>query len=186
MTNETTNKNQEIANAVKKVTPVLMEQTPWQIAQNTFKLCRDTESKVLKNWAFKKSRAKMRYGYCNYRTKTLSVSTRLLEHASKEQIIDTVLHEVAHALAGRGTGHGPKWKNVARELGAKPNACGGASYDKYDEWFDSHDFKYVRTCPNGCVIGHWGKVPVYKIGLFRKSRTNWTCECGETMELNPC
>ena len=41
---------------------------------------------------------------------------------SKEQIRDTVLHEIAHAIAGREAGHGPLWKVTARRIGATPRA----------------------------------------------------------------
>lgn len=179
-----TNETKGIANAIKKVKPTLMTQDPWDIAQNTFQLCRETEYEKLKGWTFKKSRAKRRYGYCRYKTKTISVSPRLLNHASKEQIIDTVLHEVAHALVGPGYGHGHVWKNMARKLGANPKACAdGKEYDSYNEWFKSNNFKYVRTCPNNCVIGYFENKPIRKIGLHRKSRKKWGCECGKIMEL---
>jgi SprT-like family len=45
--------------------------------------------------------------------------------ASDEEVRDTILHEVAHALAGpANTGHGPKWREMARRVGAKDNAHG--------------------------------------------------------------
>ncbi len=36
---------------------------------------------------------------------------------------DTLLHEIAHALAGHRAGHGPVWRKIAREVGAKPKRC---------------------------------------------------------------
>lgn len=38
-------------------------------------------------------------------------------------VIDTLRHEVAHAIAGPGVGHGPRWQKWARILGASPTAC---------------------------------------------------------------
>ena len=35
---------------------------------------------------------------------------------------DTILHEIAHAIAGVEAGHGPAWKAVAQRLGATPRA----------------------------------------------------------------
>jgi hypothetical protein len=37
----------------------------------------------------------------------------------QSSVVDTILHEIAHALgvAGRPNGHGPKWQNKAREFG---------------------------------------------------------------------
>lgn len=46
----------------------------------------------------------------------------------REQLQDTFLHEVAHAICffsgARSERHGVKWKEVARSLGATPKACG--------------------------------------------------------------
>ena len=47
--------------------------------------------------------------------------THALE-GSEEQIRDTVLHEIAHAIAGHEAGHGPLWKATARRIGATPRA----------------------------------------------------------------
>jgi len=44
-------------------------------------------------------------------------------HASSEQLTDTILHEIAHALAGPAAKHGPAWKAIARRLGATPKSC---------------------------------------------------------------
>ena len=35
---------------------------------------------------------------------------------------DTILHEIAHAIAGANAGHGPVWKAVAKRIGAAPRA----------------------------------------------------------------
>jgi predicted SprT family Zn-dependent metalloprotease len=40
------------------------------------------------------------------------------------QMLDTLRHEAAHALAGHEAGHGYTWRQYARELGAEPiRAC---------------------------------------------------------------
>ena len=38
------------------------------------------------------------------------------------EVKDTILHEIAHALAVARAGHGPAWKTVARRIGATPKA----------------------------------------------------------------
>jgi predicted SprT family Zn-dependent metalloprotease len=43
--------------------------------------------------------------------------------ANVSEFRDTVLHEIAHAIAGHKAGHGPAWKMVARMIGAKPQRC---------------------------------------------------------------
>lgn len=40
-----------------------------------------------------------------------------------DQVTDTILHEIAHALAGPAARHGPAWKSIARRLGATPKSC---------------------------------------------------------------
>ena len=34
-----------------------------------------------------------------------------------DEVDQVLLHEIAHALAGPGAGHGPRWKRVARDIG---------------------------------------------------------------------
>jgi predicted SprT family Zn-dependent metalloprotease len=36
---------------------------------------------------------------------------------------DTVLHEIAHILAGPEAGHGRLWKRIAREIGCSAQRC---------------------------------------------------------------
>jgi predicted SprT family Zn-dependent metalloprotease len=55
---------------------------------------------------------------------------------NKNEMLDTVLHEIAHALANEqyneSCGHDYRWKQIARELGAKPQACAyGVGYDQH-------------------------------------------------------
>jgi predicted SprT family Zn-dependent metalloprotease len=43
---------------------------------------------------------------------------------SADEVRDTVLHELAHALAGKAAGHGPHWKAICLKIGARPLRCG--------------------------------------------------------------
>jgi len=61
-------------------------------------------------------------GWCYHRSKTIRIAEWLVLRASDAEIRDTVRHEVAHALAGAKAQHGPAWKALAIELGAKPSA----------------------------------------------------------------
>ena len=40
-----------------------------------------------------------------------------------EELRDTVLHEVAHLLAGPRKGHGAEWKRICLKIGARPTRC---------------------------------------------------------------
>lgn len=68
----------------------------------------------LSDWNFKYDRAVRRYGCCNYRTKTISMSSKLVGLNEESKNMNTLLHEIAHALAGKKAGHGYDWKKVAR------------------------------------------------------------------------
>ncbi|HIQ57558.1 TPA: SprT-like domain-containing protein [Candidatus Gracilibacteria bacterium] len=76
-------------------------------------------------WVFIFDRAKKRFGMCNYTTKTISLSKYLTAINSEEKVINTILHEIAHALAGYNAGHGKKWKETMINLGQIPSRCYG-------------------------------------------------------------
>lgn len=77
-----------------------------------------------KGWVFSWDRASRRAGACFYHTKRISLSRVLFSiEANLSEAHDTVLHEIAHALAGRGAGHGLKWRLMAEKVGARPERC---------------------------------------------------------------
>lgn len=63
-------------------------------------------------------------------------------HTNEEQLEDTILHEVAHAIAGSRAGHGPAWKSVCREIGANPNRTVELMPGQTDELY-----KWESRCP---------------------------------------
>ena len=69
------------------------------------------------SWTFAFDSAKRRAGLCDYTHKRISVSRYLAARYDDDTNHQTLLHEVAHALAGPRAGHGPRWKAVARDLG---------------------------------------------------------------------
>nr|WP_245325198.1 SprT-like domain-containing protein [Microbacterium amylolyticum] len=96
-------------------------------------------------WAFGFDNAKRRAGLCNYTTKRISVSRYLAARFSDDDVHQTLLHEVAHAIAGPEAGHGREWKRIARELGY----VGGTTHHgetaiELAPW--------VGTCPGGHVV----------------------------------
>ncbi len=76
-----------------------------------------------KGWTFEFDRSIKRMGLCSYRRKVISVSKPLAEVNSEETVRDTILHEIAHVLAGAIAGHGCVWKLLAKSIGAIPEAC---------------------------------------------------------------
>ncbi|MCR2784887.1 MULTISPECIES: SprT-like domain-containing protein [unclassified Microbacterium] len=69
------------------------------------------------SWSFAFDHAKRRAGLCNYRDKRISVSRYLSARDDDEANRQTLLHEVAHALAGARAGHGPTWRRTAQGIG---------------------------------------------------------------------
>lgn len=69
------------------------------------------------SWSFAFDNAKRRAGLCDYRAKRISVSRYLAARYDDETNHQTLLHEVAHALAGPQAAHGTAWKRTARSLG---------------------------------------------------------------------
>lgn len=57
----------------------------------------------------------------------IKLSPYLVELNSEEEVEDTILHEIAHALDvirnGVSSGHGYPWKKICVEIGAKPVRC---------------------------------------------------------------
>jgi predicted SprT family Zn-dependent metalloprotease len=94
-----------------------------------------------KDWKFQFDRAKKRFGMCNYTTKIISLSKYLTEINSEEKVTETLLHEIAHALAGHNAGHGKIWKEKMIELGQKPERC-------YGNEVITPKLKYTGRCKN--------------------------------------
>ena len=76
-------------------------------------------------WSFGFDSAKRRAGLCNYTERRITVSRYLAEKFDDDEIHQILLHEVAHAMAGAGAGHGARWKRVAEEIGY----VGGRTHD---------------------------------------------------------
>ena len=76
----------------------------------------------LSDWTFRFDRARRRFGSCQPRSKTLTLSRTLAFLNSETEVRDTILHEIAHALTPRD-GHGIQWKRKCIEIGARPERC---------------------------------------------------------------
>lgn len=82
----------------------------------------------LTNWSFDFDHAKRRFGYCCYTPKRITMSLPLVSaNLGSPQLLDTLLHEIAHAIAfiryGRSQNHNYNWKRICVEIGANPNRC---------------------------------------------------------------
>ncbi len=57
--------------------------------------------------------------------KTITLSRYLVALNGEDAVRDTILHEIAHALAGLDHGHDDVWKAVCRRIGAEPQRLAG-------------------------------------------------------------
>ena len=94
------------------------------------------------SWTFAFDNAKTRAGLCNFTAKRITVSRHIALRSDDDDVHQTLLHEVAHAVAGQKAGHGPRWREVAEELGY----AGGRLHDGP---VPTELAPWVGTCPNG-------------------------------------
>lgn len=112
----------------------------------------------LRKWTFGLNRAKRRLGVCHYDRKRIELSRHLVLLNDDEVVREVLLHEIAHALAGREAGHGEKWRQIALRIGARPERTGEAKMPLGD---------WRATCET-C-----GKL----FTSIRKPRKDYRCRC---------
>lgn len=75
-------------------------------------------------WSFRWDNAVRRAGVCRFGPRVIGLSRAIFAiPENRDQALDTILHEIAHALAGPGAGHGPEWRQMAACIGATPERC---------------------------------------------------------------
>jgi len=75
------------------------------------------------SWTFKLDRAKKRAGLCRFRPQIISLSHYFVTLNEDDEIIDVILHEIAHVIAGPNENHGFRWKHACGLVGAKVRRC---------------------------------------------------------------
>ena len=66
---------------------------------------------VQKGWSIKgNSRLRRIVGQCSYKTKEIILGVVYVEHNDEQEVLETILHEIAHALVGIGHGHDYVWR----------------------------------------------------------------------------
>lgn len=86
-----------------------------QVRDLTFKLLTENG---LEGWHVRfNPRLTRALGRCSYYSKTIDYQPRYMAQNDWEQVRTTILHEVAHAIAGQYAGHGASWARAARALG---------------------------------------------------------------------
>lgn len=81
----------------------------------------------LHGWKFRiNPRLTTTAGMTYYGKRIIELSDKVMREWDEAEVIDTILHEIAHAMTGKEQGHhGEKWKAKCREIGAKPERTYG-------------------------------------------------------------
>lgn len=118
-----------------------------------------------KGWRFKVDRAKSRCGCCTWAPRLISMSKFYIQAdgVTSRDIRNTMLHEIAHALAGPEAGHGPVWKQVAQAIG-----CDG---ERINAAWTGAPRRYKITCACGRI-----NQTRHRLHSFYKNHTCRICE----------
>lgn len=101
----------------------------------------------LRGWRVTTNRRKSAFGLCSYTKKEIQLSSFLIPECTEQGIIDTILHEIAHALTP-GHHHDNVWKRKCLELGGNGERVGSDTKYKKDRVDVLEKLqKYTLTCP---------------------------------------
>ena len=112
--------------------------------QDAVKIASQEMSKYsqLEGWVFRFDSGRNRFGYCNSRRHVISLSEALTHLNAEKDVLDTIRHEIAHALVGPKNGHNRVWKQMCMTVGARPSRC----YDSQN--VVAVKAKWVAVCPS--------------------------------------
>lgn len=125
----------------------------------------EAKSGLKTGWQFAFDLAPVRGGICRYAAKQITLSVTFCLKAPKEDIVDTILHEIAHAIVGPNHGHDDTWKTAARRIGCTAKRC--------------HQVDHTPPLWRGkCECGRKWK----RQRLSRRARTGQCAKCNSKIE----
>lgn len=77
----------------------------------------------LHDWSFGFDRAVRRIGGCWWQRRRITLSEALVLQTNADVIVNTILHEIAHALVGAEHVHDEVWKKQALAIGCDGERC---------------------------------------------------------------
>jgi len=98
----------------------------------------------LSGWRVDFDGAKTRAGVCRYADQVIGLSAPLTRLHDAEEVRDTLLHEIAHALVGPEHGHDRVWRATALRIGCSGRRCVDAQAPRVGG-------AWVGVCPAGHV-----------------------------------
>ena len=116
-------------------------------------------------WTFGFDLSTARAGVCRYRETRIDLSVSYCLRATRADIKNTLLHEIAHAIVGAEHGHNAAWQRKARQLGCTAERC--------------HDVTHtVARWVGECGCRRW-----FRQRLSRRLRHGAICKaCGRNIE----
>jgi len=115
----------------------------------------------LTHWSFGFNQRKRAVGICRHGCYKIELSIPFTKALEVDQVTDTILHEIAHALVGVRHGHDHVWQRKALEIGCNGERTANLNVS------NEINYKYKATCP--CC----GKV----IGISRRPKRDGWCRC---------
>jgi len=109
------------------------------------------------SWTVRYDNARARAGKCSRRAKVLSFSRNLIARGSPAEMRNTLLHEIAHALAGPKHGHNQTWRAIALQIGCDGKRCHN---------IELAPAKWILGCSAGC----------WHVPRFNRSRLGTTAK----------
>lgn len=125
--------------------PITVNSPAW------FAIRRELEQSTLKllvehgiaGWTVGFDNADSRAGQCNFTAQRISYSVLFMLTATKQERLNTMLHEVAHAITGPNHGHDADWESNFVALGGNGSAFAYASSESYTE----DRYLWIGVCP---------------------------------------
>lgn len=77
----------------------------------------------LEDWTIVADRAKTRAGVCRFGKRQIGISAPITSIHDESEVLDTILHEIAHAVVGPRHGHDAVWRAKALEIGCSGERC---------------------------------------------------------------
>ncbi len=120
----------------------------------------------LEGWTVELDSAKRRAGICRFGPRVLGLSAPLTALHSEDEVRDTILHEIAHALVGPRHGHDATWRRVATQIGCSGERCVSADAPRVEP-------AWLGVCDRG-----------HSIGRHRRPERVMTCaRCSRSFDL---
>lgn len=117
----------------------------------------------LYGWTFRLNTNKRRLGICKWEERRIELSVHHVDKHCNVEIIDTMLHEIAHALTPKHM-HDDVWRRKAIEIGCNGNRCGAAM---------GVECRFRGVCPKCKRV----------IKRHRRKRNLYHIICGKTLGL---